>query len=428
MAIELRGFVEIPSFVSNVKDQVSAIGELSNFSRTFSRDQQQFSDPAKDVSELVVFGNKDTGTDVPVDPTVTARILDIFEASFADYVAGTPYTVQVETSFPDLTNIESGAQVTHLGKFLVEWLSFDMVVGADTVNVKVWLSDLNFRAEYTDYEIVVLPPAASVSDFYSDYNTAVNAKDTYGLQDRFTAIGAAQDGAIATEHKLLSLKWIDPLDPTKTFNTEWTIVGYGANAFAYENMLEAIRLYLTANSVYTVTQWVEFFPELINVDIFYVFPQWDRTALPSSPSSDALYSTGYMYDVGMDNLRKILTVPTLNTLKPVTDIISTSYKSLCVALVGKETNSIEKQRFLKYYYDYTVLPINDININRLRAITQSVMTKLETLYIQAEADTGSNTLPSNMVRSTYGTGTFIELTENNIIFRVCTKLSYLETI
>ena len=105
--IDVKGFIQIPSFISNAEDQVAAIGELGPRQRTYSTDRQHYQDPAKDASELIIFSCKDNGTKVLFPSTLKDLCLNIMEEAFNNFVPEESFRQQVEVAFPDLNNVNT---------------------------------------------------------------------------------------------------------------------------------------------------------------------------------------------------------------------------------------------------------------------------------------------------------------------------------
>lgn len=426
--LTIKGFVRIPSFINNVENQISAVGELSLVSQTFSKDRQDFQDPAKDASSLVIFSSKDNGSTVVMPSQVKDLCLDIMEEAFANFVTSKTFSEQLIDAFPQITNVETGADITHAGKALTHWFSFQYDNSGQQVYVKLWLTNSSFAAEYDEYDVKVVAPAGSVEEYHNTINEARAAKDAFTVTVRNSQEKIAQGEDKATSIDIVELTWVDPLNPSDTLKTEWSLICYGPQSAVYENKLDAIRNFLLDNSTHDLASWVTYFPDLNNIDILYIFPQWDKVSLSSSNTPNEgvnQYSPIANYDKGMANLRKILTTVSLDKLKKVTDTSFHVWKSIGFMAVGSDKNSTGYQRFDDIFPTYTVMNVNDPNLGRLPADVQAFIVLLERVLIQAEIDDGSLALPLDMVRKTYNGGVFIEVVYNAVTYRVCTKDSYL---
>lgn len=426
--IDVKGFIQIPSFISNAEDQVAAIGELGPRQRTYSTDRQHYQDPAKDASELVIFSCKDNGSKVLFPSTLKDLCLDIMEEAFNNFVPEESFRQQVEVAFPDLNNVNTGTDRLHNGKVMTDWFSFDTIDSGVPVTIKLWLSNESFASEYDEYSHVIIQPATILEDYHDTYAKAQAAKNAFTLSVRNLAQNTAIGKKPPTQINIVELTWQDPTNDVNVVVTEWTVICYGEQALTYENMLEAIRQHLLDNSSHDLASWITFFPDLDNIDIIYLFPQWNNVSLSSSSTpgvGNNHYSSFALYDKGMDNLRKILTTPTLTIMKKYADVIFSIYKSIAIITVGSENNSDGHKRFSDIFPQYTVMNINDINIGRLPNQLSSFISLLNQVLVQAEFDDGTTLPPTGMVRYSSAGADFIEVIYSNVTYRVCTKDSYL---
>lgn len=425
MAYTIKGFLEIPQFKSNSEDTVAELGELSDTSKTFSTDKQYYNDAAKDVCDITVFSALDGNARTLSPPAVNDMLFSIMEKAFSDFTDTQTFASQLAVAFPDLTNISSGIEKTTLGHKVPVWLSFTMLVGDVDANVKVWMDDGMFQSEYDLHHSRVLPPVLNIAALYGAYSTAKSATNEVDTSVRFNELTKLIGKNPPTSQSPVELLWTDPTNPNNTISTTWIVVGYGPLAAIQENKLEAIREFLLANSEYTLPEWVRYIPELINVDLMYLYPQWNRVAITGSLQGDVLYSPTFLIDKGMENLIKATTNKSLETLSVVTDVITVLYKSLGVTITGDIENTLGKRRFTDAYPDYAIIVLNDPNMNGLRELTRSVLIRLEALVMLAEVDDGTQILPNGYGRISAGGIVYIEAIENGITFRIATKKTYL---
>lgn len=431
MAIyNIKGFVEIPSFVSNTPDTIAPIGELSAHGRTFELDRETYSNEAKPFSDIVVFHSQIAGSDSSIPSAAIDILHDIMEKAQADFITTQPFEDQLSAAFPELTEISTGAETLYLGKQYPNWLEFTVASGADSFVIKVWLSDQSFRIEYPHYTIKVIGPTESVQDMGSSYLSIQASLEAVSLEQHLANVESVRADIPATAQQVVELLWQDPTDTSNTIKVNFICVIYGTAGESFNNKVEAIRKFLVDNSSKTLPEWITYFPELLNVDVLTFVPQWGTVAVAAVPGGgvgiDSIYSPTFKYDKGMDEIRKIFTQETLTALKKVTDVSSLPYKSLGLAVVGSDSNQEGKQRFSEVYPDYVVLQAADINnINRVSAPTIACIRRLAIMIRACEEDDGTQALPVGYTRTSSGAANFLEVIENNIVFRMVTKASFL---
>lgn len=433
----VKGFLEIPSFITNVPHEIATLGQLSNHSRTFSVDQDEYSDPDKDVANLIVFESSVLGVRTEMPSEAVDHVFDIMEHAFANFTSTKRFEEQLMEEFGPsssnpITNVSTGSEILVNGKLFPTWLKYTKETGNDTVEIKLWLSDALFRAEFDSFEIKVVGPTTNVTELYATYDNVRTSLALVDLEQHVEKVEEVRQNNPFTKQKIVDLEWIDPNDDSKTHKVNFFCLAYGPLGENRDNLLDAVRTYLVDNSTYTEEEWTVYFPELLSINEMTLIPQWNRVALAAVDGGgmgvDSVYSPIMRYDESMDNARKIITAPTLTELKAVTDLFHLSYRTLSVLAIGSKNNAEGTVRFSEVYSDYTVLPVNSIDLNRLRAITSSVIRRLGVMVRICEEDDGSLELPVGYSRANIGGASFIEATENNIVFRMVTKQSYLNKL
>lgn len=428
MEYSVKGFIEIPSLISNVNGSVASMGELSNHSRTYSIDQLVYDDENKDAANIVVFSS--IASDQPATPPSAAidKLHDLMEKSMNEFVTSKPWIDQAKLAFPDISTFEVGSETLYKGKQLPNWFTCTIPVGTDNINVKFWINDLIFRSEYDLHETLIAVRVNNVSELFSDYATAKAALESVSLSQFIAESEEIRNEKPFTKQEIVELTWQDPADNSKTLKVPFQAMIYGAAGGTYDSITDAIRDFLVKNSNHTLEEWIAYFPELLNVDVFTFIPQWDAVAIGNSVTGDNVYTPTFYYDESMNNVRKVFPNETLTDMKKVTDFTFMGYKSMGLAVVGKDTNSDGKVRWRQAYPNYCVLDANDPNLRRLGALTISAINKLAQLVRLCNDDDGTAKLPAGIARSAQNGFNFIELTENGIIFRMVTKKSYLANI
>lgn len=437
--INVKGFIEIPSFVTNTPNTIAELGQLSNHARTFSVDQDEYSNPDKDAADLVIFESLALGTRVEVPNEAVEYVFDIMDHAYANFVSNQSFEEQLTAAFGStsgnenpISSISVGSEVLVNGKLFPTWISFTLETENDTVNLRLWLSDSVFRAEFDSFDIKVVGPTGTVPELYSTYENVNTSLAAIDLEQHVENVEQVRASNPFTKQKVVDLEWVDPNDSTKTHKVNFFCLVYGPLGENRDNLLDSIRQYLVDNSTHTLEEWVVYFPELLSINQLHLIPQWDRVAMAAVQDGgngvDSVYSPVFRYDVAMDNARKLITGPTLTELKAVTDLFHLSYRTLGVVAIGDKNNAEGTVRFSDAYPDYTVLPVNSTHLDSLRAVTSSLITKLGVLVRICEDDDGTTELPTGYSRVSVEGASFVEHTENNIVFRMVTKQSYLNKV
>lgn len=424
MAFIIKAFGVLPNITDNTINTIATVGELSTHSRTFAYDKLLYADDRFPSNEIVVFSSKSNGNQVnPNEPTID-KAQDIIEKIYNDYDGSTSLLPWLTAIYTDISNVTAGAVVVQDGKNLPRWFEFDYTDDGTPVTMRVWLSDETFQDEYDEFEIIVIPPVEPVTALYQPHTQASAANATATVNSYLTRAETVRDERPFTAQRSYTLRWHDPADNNLTFNTEWLILGYGKQATREDNMLEAIRKYLTDNSSNTIPEWRRYLPEILAEDTIYVLPVWDRVSVTAGPNSDTLYSSIVNYKKLMEIANAVQPSRTDDEIEDYLESGAALYKSIGLVFLGSGKNSAGSRRFTDKYPKYSVVNLNDQSINSLPDTTVTLMREIELLLTQADIDTGSNSLPSAVSRVIEGNFTFLRKTIDGIIYRVVTRISY----
>lgn len=424
MAYVIKGFVQMSDLISNTRGVVSGLGEISDQNLTQSREKQYF---ASGVYELIVMHSKLEGVHQEITPVTGASILEVMKwCRDFDYTK-TNMADLFNTRFPDYGDVQFGPIVratTGLDVTMVSWVSFNMALTSNTAEVKFWFNDTLFTTGYGEYECVVIPPTTILTDLYADYEDvqeAVNKENYVSLVSRVNSIVTLHP---QTDLGTVELRWIQPSEPSKTFITVWTVVCYGEEGSRYDNMLTAIREHLEANSEYTLAQWREYLPDIQFAKIYHFIPMWGRSAISTGASSQNMYSPVIRVGEMITHAVPFMPSTSESEVREYGEFFPILHKAIGIICVGASGNDDGEKMFTDRYPDYTLIDINDQNIDNIAASTVQAIRQVELLARYAEIDDGVISLPSTLTRATVSGISYIELTESGTIFRMVTKQTY----
>ncbi|AXH70748.1 virion structural protein [Vibrio phage BONAISHI] len=429
MTTNVKAFIEITDLVDNAQGAVAGIGELSDYSRTFSTDKRDYSLDAYPGIDLIVFNATQNSVRTLISNAVKTKILEVANNIITNLTDSQTGTEFINGVHPELTNVSTSAVVEFNSKFYLQSLKFTYNdVGEDT-EVELWFSDSTFRTEYPDREIRISPPLGTVNSLYDTYVNAKNALDVVTMPVALAQKESIRDNTSPTEERLYELRWVDPADPANTIVTYWTALCYGPTATISENILEAIRTYLTDNTAYTVEQWRTYFPEILTLENFVIVPLWDNTAKEVSPNVTPIYSqTTKLRDIET-NMLKVLPDRTSAEIFDNGETTVHVWNNILMFTIAGSGNPSARNAFSKVYPDFTIMSFNDQNVNQISQATMNVIQGIETLLAIAEDYTpGSVTLPAEVTEYEANTRIYLEKTIDGMVIRLLTKSSYLTVI
>lgn len=425
MATIIKCFVQSEAHISNVPNEVSAVGELSSHASTFATEKQYYTSAASDGQHLTVFyAQKDDVAFVPTQAHAD-KILGIAKDIEDNFDGLTPAVDFLQTNQPSLTNVVAGKAVLHRSTMLLASLDFTYDDSGEPTRVIFWTSDQEFRDDYDQHEIKIIPPMQPITALYASYamaQEALNQQNPITTSNQEEGIRAENP---FTHRKVFELKWNDPSDYGKIISTYWVVLGYGPDSIRVDNILEAIRTYLLDNTIYTILQWKEYFPDIITTENFTFLPFWGKTALSVGGGSiDAVYSPVMkVSNQGFDAVRFLPTL-TPSEIDDRAETVPQVWNGLTSLVVPGTGNPPERATFSLTYPKYCLLGVNDQNANRLGAQTLSVIQAMERLAIVAKDYSPGDALPASMTLIQNDNINFLEETVDGTAIRYLTRQSW----
>lgn len=427
MTTVVKAFVSTSSLIDNGEKRVSVIGELSDYNRTFSTDKREYALPAFPDHDLTVFYCRRDGLRANPDNAVIEKILTVAAAIDTDFNGSVPGREYLKEKFPELTNPQTGATIVKNGRQLLESFTATFDSSGEIYQLEIWFSDAKMREDYIPFEIKVVPPVQPIAALYNPYADAIKA-----VQSMTPTILSAQEESIRagdpyTLKRIFELKWVDPINPTQTFVTYWTILCYGPNANRVDNILAAIRDYLTTESSQTIEEWRNYLPDILTIENFAFIPLWDHTAITAGPGLDSVYSPITKLNTITTDMVKMIPSRDLAEFSEFGETITHIWKGIMFFVMPGTGNPVEKSLFSIAYSDYAVLNVNDQNLSRLSARTRALISALEKLVILGDVYTsGSMTLPTDVNENFMDGSLFLETTVDGVAIRVMTRDSYIK--
>jgi hypothetical protein len=426
MSFIIKGFATINSMLDGGLNVIAPLGELSTYSRTFSTVKTTIAKHAYESVSVEVFSCKEDGINKNMPNGTDEYILQRLEDILDNFVNGLTFEEQFGSRYPSDVLVHSTPLIEYGGKSLPGMIRWNTTVAGEPVTFAIWFSDATFRETYDEHEIRILPPIPNPNDLNASYANMLAMLEDYDYSAKMVDIEEIRDGDPATKIATLKLRWVDPVSD---FSTElvWTLVTYGASGLIYENQIQAIRAFLIANTTLSINDWLPYFPDLVIHTTISIVPLWDNVALRSSGSVDYVLSPMVKHtDIARAAAVKLGVSPVEVNLSEVTYAVS-QYKSMGFVVIT-EDNSTQDSEFGELYPDYAIIPINDINLNRLADNTKQAIIAMEKGLRIAETDDGIMALPVNHSRLLVGGVTYITYTTNGVTHRIVTKQSYLANV
>lgn len=167
--LTLYGFVNIANFIDNVPGQTSTVGEITAHSATYSSEKGLYRiQDYPDVS-LMTFDVRRDGQKVDLNLAYYSITLQISQWLYTRSIQGligkdtTGLLQALNTQFATIAEFRSvGEIVTHRNYNFPSSIQYRISTAGEENEVYIWYADANFRTEYPNFEIDVVPPVDDI--------------------------------------------------------------------------------------------------------------------------------------------------------------------------------------------------------------------------------------------------------------------------
>lgn len=427
----IKGFVTINQFVNNIPGNISALGELSTWSSTYSKERGDYVDNAVPGYGLTTFKSTDTvsGTSLPVVTSQVSQIIQLVRRCVVyASVHIRPYNLEdfrnTILSYLDfstrIANVNFGVFVDNGSIALPQWISWNSTEHDNTF-VKIWLSDQAFADQYDEYEIQVIPPLGLVDDFFRLYNLVTTDLEARTLNDLSNIIQTIKNRNPETYLRIMNFDFLNLNSSTQRHPTNWAVIVYGRAGDNIDAIKDAIVEYILSHSLHTRTEWENILPDLFKRTEFVILPRWDLVSIPNLTELSALYSSIVDPTECITFARTNVSFYQPTYVNTNTRIMSYDYKALTLLIVNGQTNIVEKQDIMDMFPDYIPVSSASIDFNRMQVKTREWVLFLEELLISAETATEFTSVSNQLRRVKRGNNIYITALYDNVNYLVAAR-------
>lgn len=432
----LKGFMVIQPLADNTPRVISPIGELSTYSKTFSKDVGHYSNPDQPSVDFMAFNSHtDDGPQVEVAPGYRDPILELGEWLYTNSVSGaftnseSAFATLMLTEFSDrLTEVDVGqmTQDPTSSIWMPQYLQFTVLgTEVDVENrIRVWMSDQAFRAQYDEYNVTVVPPIENIDDFFK---TAVEVKaliDGFDDSQRMLRIQAAKNEYPETILRTEIYEWTNPIQPEYQLSTSWTLIIYGPAGNNIDNIKAVLTQYILDNSAYTQQEWEDYIPDLFKATEFIITPLWANFSIPNQTMVKGLYSPTIRHK---DVLSFARATATRYDNAYVDDVVTTSvanWRSMGFLAVGGPDNRDGVNLLSDRFPDYIAIATSSGEFGRMSPKTQDWSVLLSNMLRVADEMTEFSDLPSGMTRLVRDEVLYLVASHEEFQYLVVSRLAY----
>lgn len=420
---KLSAFMSMNAMNNNQVGVDSAIGELSSYSRTFSREVGKYSKVQYPEVFLHSFDSKDADVAVPAPDTIVTQILAMGQFLFTQSINGSlsdnkeACQQAITAEFNSVIEVVTvGAMATN-GTYWLPSYVFLKVLGSDNL-CRVWLSDLAFRAQYDITELLVVLPVIPMDDLHKERAIALAKLDAISVHDMTTREGELTGDIPETKVHSVEYDWVDKNDPSIRVPTPFLVAVYGAAGLNDDLIRQALIDAILGSSVFDRTEWEKIFPDLFRPTEFFIAPIWDKYSLPNNVMSAGLFSPSLPLVEVPKYTGSLLPVMEADYMAANLVASTTVFKGLAFLAIGNPRNRNDSFRFDKLWPNYINLSVNHGDFDRIPPLTQKFIIKLIEMLVVAENVTDYSALPVGMTRITRDGIKYLAASYNKVMYLV----------
>lgn len=427
----IKGFVSINQYVSNVAGVVAALGELSTWSMTYSKERGEYKDNSIPGYTLSTFKsvNDTTGLPVVVDPSQVTQILQLVVAC-VNYATThiRPYDSDdfrntILAAFTGrISSLQFGGFVDNGSLALPAWVAWQSVEHNNNAN-KIWLSDQAFADQYDEFEIDVVPPINQLDDFFGLFSVVSNVLDNRDLNDLSDKIALVKGNHPETYLRILNFDFINSANPTQFHKSDWAVIIYGKAGDNIDAIKDAIVSYVLANSTHTNQQWAVIFPDLFKRTEFVFLPRWDLVSIPNLTTQAELYSSIINPDECILFAKTNISFYQQAHIDNNVRLLPYDYKAISLVCVNGESNIDGKKELTDIIPDYIPVPSTSTDFNRMQIATRDWILAMDNLLMLAEIANENTSMPANIRKIVRNNVLFITTLHEGVNYLVAAKIN-----
>lgn len=402
-----KGFASHDLFAINEVGVVSAIGEISNQSLTYSREIGYYASDAAPKINLISFLSALDSTQQALDTTLKEHVMLVAKWVYDKTIATSGQVFADEvlngllTAFQtDASNFECGEIVAGSGdKYIPEWVSWKHKTfnGGDNF-IKVWFADDSFRRKYDEFKIIVVPPMDNLNDFFKTGSEVEALLKARTLPETMEKIQTAKGGYPESVLRAELFDYIDPLNSSRKVPSQWSLLIYGAAGDNIDSVKDALAEYILANSTHTRDEWKVILPDIFRRTEFVICPHWDEYAIPNRTQAVGIYSPIVNLNRAAALLKQVAVgYPSAHIDAHITTLAH-QYKSLMMTAVGGIENRDNLYEIDQVFPDFIAVSSTSQDFNRMGIATRAWAELLSQMLIVAEDMTEFSDIPAGMTR------------------------------
>lgn len=428
-----KSFCNISTYISNVPNTISPIGEISPDALTYSREIGMYRNPA--LPGYALFNLKssdDLGVKSAMNQTlvnegialsnhITTYVQGLVGEVFYDEILN---NIEAFAQTLNITNLTLGPVVQHNSLWFPDWIKWTSTVFPSANENTIWFSLAALTSQYSDFEIVVVPPVTTLDNFFLSYSSINAMVGAISFAQTIERIQLARGTNPPTAIVPGTYDFINPLNSSQHIPTNWSIIIYGPAGNNVDSIKDALATYILANSTHTRAEWTVIFPDIFKRTEFILAPFWYQYAItPRVIDPVGIYSPV----VQTSHINNLLegSAPTYSPLHIAnhSQTFGAPYESIAISAVGGIDNRDSLFDFTQVFPDYINVSTSAIDFNRMDPLTQGFCEILGTMLPIAENMNEFTDMPFGYTKLIRDGILYMVKTYNNMQFLLVSKQS-----
>lgn len=424
----LKGFVEVTALTNNTVGSISPLGELSNVSLSYAKEKGYYSKADAINVELISFTSTDDNNKIETPAKYHSHVLEMSQWVFERAVEGTlsddaeQFRSLLLAEYGSImADVIVGKMVAAKGSWMPSFISWTLDDGGEDNEIRIWYADEAFKAQYDDYEVIVVPPLVPVDTFQKVKSEVKPLLDKFNLPDHHKSVGEYTDGHPYTNLVTNEYLWHDREDESATLMTNWSVAIYGIAGNNPIVIKKAIADYILSQSAYLREDWIPVFPDIFTSTEFTIIPMWHNRSVPDESVRGELYSPIVSYNELPTLASKYVNIDVAGHTEENLQISTVHFKSLAFFTVGGIENRDKKYKLSEIFPDYALIQTTSADFNRLEARTTEWIIKLQGAIIEAEEMDEYSYLGVNFSRIERDGKVFVGFSYEDILYLILSR-------
>lgn len=424
-----KSFCSVLAFASNEPGVNSPIGEITTYAQTFTKEPAYFHHSTMDGYDLLNLSSVTDGTKKAMPQANVDQAIELVDhvVRLTLGTSGELYydevLLQLKTKAESINanTVEMGAMVSANGRWVPQWISWSDAGSGEPNTHKVWLGIEAFKNQYTDFEIVVVPPFDDLDSFFNPGGIVESRIKAITPTQMMERADAAKAGNPETITRTDPYEYRDPANSLRRFDVYWTVVIYGPAGNDPDVIREKLAEFILSKSAFDRDAWAKIFPDIFKRTEFIFAPLWSNYAAEQRVFDHGVYSPVLDHGQPINWLREHAVDYASDHIISVAQVMSFPYRSMQMAIVGHWENRDGKTRITDYYPDFISVGTESTDFGRMTPATQAWAKIMMEMIPLAEKMDNATDLPKGTYRVVRKGKIYLARSVNRVLLLVLAK-------